>query len=96
MYLVGYGVGARCGAGDVVETVGHGSILHDITGVNDVWASRWDLNFNLITNTSRLRTQAHPGEQLGEFLGRLTVNRKKNKFSMILMKTTVLTITFIR
>lgn len=35
-HLVGYGVGAWCGAGDVVETEGHGGVLHDVAGVYDI------------------------------------------------------------
>lgn len=79
MNLVGYGVGARCGAGDVVESVGYGGILHDVTGMDDVWACGWDLNLDLITNTCSLGEQAHPRQQLGDVLGWLTVRRRKNK-----------------
>lgn len=51
--LVGYGVGTRCGARDVIESIGNSSILHYVAGMNDVRACGGDLNLNLITDTSR-------------------------------------------
>lgn len=63
-----YGVGARGGAGDVVESVGHGCILDNVTGVDDVRAGGRDLNLNLIPDTSGVRQQAHPREQLSNLL----------------------------
>lgn len=80
-HLVGYGVGAWCGAGDVVETVGHGGVLHDITGVDDVGARWWDLNLDLVTDAGSLGAQAHPGQQLGDSLSWLTVRRKNKRCS---------------
>lgn len=77
-YLVSYGVGAWCGADYVVETIGNGSILHDITRVDDVRSCRWYLNLDRIANTSSLGAQAHPSEQLGNFLCWLTVRGKWN------------------
>lgn len=67
-YLVGYSVGAWCGAGNVVETIGHGSILHDVTGVDDVRACGRYLYLDLVAITCSLGSQAHLGEQLGDFL----------------------------
>lgn len=78
-YLVGYSVGVWRGAGDVVETVGDGGVLHDITGMDDVRACGRDLNLDLTTNTCGLGAQAHPGQQLGNFLSGLTVRRTGNK-----------------
>ena len=67
-YLVGYGVGAWCGAGDVVETIGNGGVLHDITSMDDVRTCGRDLNLDLITGPCGLGAQAHPGQQLSNFL----------------------------
>lgn len=78
-HLVGYGVGARCGARDVVESVGHGGILHDVTSMNDIGACGRDLHLNLITDAGDLGEQAHPGQQLGDFLCWLTVRRRQSK-----------------
>lgn len=78
-HLVGYGVGAWCGTSDVVESVGHGGVLHDVTGMDDIRARGWDLDLNLITNTGRLGQQAHPSQQLSDFLSWLAVRRKENK-----------------
>ena len=78
-HLAGDGVGARCGAGDVVESVGHGGVLHDVTGVDDVWARGRDLNLDLVTDACDLGAQTHLGQQLGDSLGGLTVRRKQNK-----------------
>lgn len=75
-YLGGYSVGAWCGTGDVVETIGDGSILHDVTGVDDVWTGGRDLNLNLIADTGTSGAEAHPGEQLSNSLSGLTVGRK--------------------
>lgn len=77
-YLVSYCIGAWCGAGYVVETIGNGGVLHDITSVDDVWSRGWDLDLNLITNTSSLGAEAHPSQQLGNFLCWLTVRGKWN------------------
>lgn len=74
--LVSYCIGARCGAGYVVETIGNGGVLHDITSVDDVWSCGWDLNLNLITNTRSLGAEAHPSEQLGNLLCWLAVRDK--------------------
>lgn len=78
-HLVGYGVGARCGARDVVESVGHGGILHDVTSMNDIGACGRDLHLNLIADAGDLGEQAHPGQQLGDFLCWLTVRRRQSK-----------------
>lgn len=67
-YLVSYGVGARDGAGDVVESVGHGGVLNDVTGVDDVRASGRDLNLDLVPHTGGARQQAHPSQQLSDVL----------------------------
>lgn len=67
-HLVGYSVAARCGTSDVVESVGHGGVLHDVTGMDDIRACGWYLNLNLTTNTGRLGEQAHPSQQLSDFL----------------------------
>lgn len=77
--LVGYGVCARRGAGDVVEAVGHGGVLHDVAGVDDVRAYGGDLYLDLVSVTGRLGVQTHPGEQLSDFLGRFADRRKENK-----------------
>lgn len=67
-YLVSYGVGVRDGAGDVVESVGHGGILDNVTGVDHIRASGRDLNLNFIPHPRGVRQQAHPGEQLSDLL----------------------------
>lgn len=78
-HLVGHGVAAWCGASDVVESVGHGGVLHDVTGMDDIRACGWYLNLNLITNASRPGDQTHSCQQLSDFLRRLAVGIKKNK-----------------
>lgn len=77
-HLVGNGVGARCGANDVVESEGYGGVFHDVTSVDDVGARGRDLNLDLITNTCRLGQQAHLGQQPGDSLGWFAVRRKQN------------------
>lgn len=67
-YLVSYGVGAGDGAGDVVEPVGHGGILDDVTGVDDVRASGRDLDLDLIPQPGGARQQAHPRQQPSDLL----------------------------
>lgn len=67
-HLVGYGVGAWCGTSDVVESVGHGGVFHNVTRVDDIGACRWDLNLNLVANTGRLGEEAHPRQQLSDLL----------------------------
>lgn len=67
-YLVSYGVGAGDGAGDVIKSVGHGGILNNVAGVDDIRASGRDLNLDLIPHTSGVRQQAHPSEQLSDLL----------------------------
>lgn len=76
-HLVGDGVGAWRGAGDVVESVGHGGVLHDVTGMDDVWARGWDLDLDLVAGAGWLGEQAHPGEQLGDFLSWLADEKKQ-------------------
>lgn len=75
-YLVSYGVGARDGAGDVVESVGHGGILNDVTGVDDVRASGRDLHLDLVPHPGGVRQQAHPGQQLSDLLRRLAKGKQ--------------------
>lgn len=70
-HLVGDGVGPRRGAGDVVETVGDGGVLHDVAGVEDVWSRGGHLDLNLIADASGARAQAHPRQQPSEILGGL-------------------------
>lgn len=67
-YLVSYSVGARDGAGDVVEPVGHGCILNNVTGMDDIRAGWRNLNLYLIPNTSGMGQQAHSSEQLSNLL----------------------------
>ena len=67
-HLVGYGVGAWCCAGNVVESIGDGGVLHDVTGVDDIRACGRNLNLDLIADTCSLGEQAHPRQQLGDFL----------------------------
>lgn len=63
-----YGVGARDGAADVVESVGHGGILNDVTGVDDVRAGGRDLDLDLVPHTGGVGQQAHPSQQLSDLL----------------------------
>lgn len=67
-HLVGNGVGPRSGAGDVVEPIGNSSILHDVAGMEDVWACGGHLNLDLIADTSGMGAQTHPRQQLREML----------------------------
>lgn len=76
-HLVGDGVGPRSGAGDVVEPVGDSSILHDVAGMQDVWACGRHLNLNLIADTSGMGAQAHPGQQVREMRGGLAARWKR-------------------
>lgn len=77
MYLVSYGVAARDGADNVVEPVGHGCILNNVTGVDDIRAGGRDLNLNLIPNTSGVRQQAHPSKQLSDLLSWLAEGKRQ-------------------
>lgn len=83
-YLVRYGVGAGDGAGDVVESVGHGGILNNVTGVDDVRAGRRDLNLDLIAHPGGLRQQAHPGQQLSDLLSRLAEGNRQLRYETVL------------
>lgn len=72
-YLVGDGVCARRGAGDVVEAVGDSGVLHDVTGVDDVRTGGRDLDLDLVADARRLGEEAHPGQELSDFICRLAV-----------------------
>lgn len=76
VYLVGYSVGAWRSTNDVVEPVGDCGVLHDVTSVDYVWTSGWDLYLDLITSSGGLGEQTHPGEQLGDLFCRFTAKEK--------------------
>lgn len=69
------GVGERRGVRDVVEPEGHGGVLHDVAGVDDVGARGRDLDLDLVAGPRDLGAEAHLGQQPGERLGRLAVGR---------------------
>lgn len=73
----------RDGAGDVVESVGHGCILNNVTGVDDIRAGGRDLHLNLIPDTSGARQQAHPGEQLSDLLSGLAEGEANNRYKKV-------------
>lgn len=52
--LIGYCVRAWRVPDDVVEAVRYGSVLHDVTGVDDIRACGRDLNLDVIALTADL------------------------------------------